>query len=75
MKTRIYFLDNLRTFLIFLVVVIHSGLVYEAVLENTWIVIDPNGSCHIIRVGGRLCESRYRIEGKDKKEHKLKFGQ
>lgn len=41
MKTRIYFLDNLRTFLIFLVVVIHAGLVYELVLENTWIVCDP----------------------------------
>ena len=41
MKTRIYFLDNLRTFLIFLVVLIHSGIVYEAILENTWIVVDP----------------------------------
>ncbi len=41
MKTRIYFLDNLRTFLIFLVVVLHSGLVYEHVLENSWIVDDP----------------------------------
>lgn len=41
MKTRIYFLDNLRTVLIFLVVLLHSGLVYEAVLENEWIVIDP----------------------------------
>lgn len=40
MKTRIYFLDNLRTFLILLVVVIHSGLVYEQVLQNTWIVVD-----------------------------------
>ncbi len=40
MKTRIYFLDNLRTFLIFMVVVIHAGLVYELVLENTWIVCD-----------------------------------
>ncbi len=41
MKTRIYFLDNLRTFLIFLVVLLHAGLVYERVLENNWIVIDP----------------------------------
>jgi fucose 4-O-acetylase-like acetyltransferase len=40
MKTRIYFLDNLRTVLIFFVVLIHSGLVYEQVLENSWIVID-----------------------------------
>jgi len=52
MKTRIYFLDNLRTFLIFLVVLLHSGLVYEAVLENTWIVIDPDqaGSIGLIRM-------------------------
>lgn len=42
MKNRIYFLDNLRTFMIFFVVLLHSGLVYEAVLENTWIVVDPN---------------------------------
>ena len=42
MKTRVYFLDNLRTFLIFLVVVVHAGLVYEAVLANTWIVVDED---------------------------------
>ena len=40
MKTRIYFLDNLRTFLILMVVVLHSGLVYESVLTNSWIVSD-----------------------------------
>lgn len=40
MKTRIYFLDNLRTFLIFLVIVIHAGIVYEPFLENIWIVSD-----------------------------------
>jgi len=40
MKTRIYFLDHLRTLLIFFVVVLHSGLVYEYVLENSWIVVD-----------------------------------
>lgn len=52
MKTRIYFLDNLRTFLIFLVVVLHSGLVYESVLQNNWIVIDPvkNESIGLIRM-------------------------
>lgn len=27
---RVYFLDNLRTFLIFLVVVVHAGVVYES---------------------------------------------
>lgn len=41
MKTRIYFLDNLRSFLILLVVVLHAGIVYEPILENTWIVSDP----------------------------------
>ncbi len=41
MKTRIYFLDNLRTFLILMVVILHSGLVYESVLTNSWIVSDP----------------------------------
>ena len=29
-EKRIYFLDNLRTFLIFLVVLVHAGLVYES---------------------------------------------
>jgi len=52
MKNRIYFLDNLRTFLIFLVVVLHAGLVYEPVLKNTWIVVDPdqNNSIGLIRM-------------------------
>jgi len=52
MKTRIYFLDNLRTFLILMVVVLHSGLVYEAVLENSWIVVDPvkNNNIGLIRM-------------------------
>jgi fucose 4-O-acetylase-like acetyltransferase len=52
MKKRIYFLDNLRTFLIFLVVIIHSGIVYEAILENTWIVVDPakNNAIGLIRM-------------------------
>ena len=47
MKTRIHFLDNLRTFLIFLVIVLHAGLVYETVLENSWIVSDPDKSSTI----------------------------
>lgn len=52
MKTRIYFLDNLRTFLIFLVIVLHAGLVYESILENTWIVCDPvkNNSIGLVRM-------------------------
>ncbi|WP_158275706.1 acyltransferase family protein [Marinilabilia rubra] len=49
---RILFLDNFRTFLIFLVVLLHAGLVYEAVLENSWIVVDPvkNNSIGLIRL-------------------------
>lgn len=52
MKTRIYFLDNLRTFLVFLVVVLHAGIVYEPILESTWIVSDPvkNSSIGLIRM-------------------------
>jgi len=52
MKTRIYFLDNLRTFLILMVVVLHAGIVYEPILENTWIVSDPvkNSSIGFIRM-------------------------
>lgn len=42
-KSRIYFLDNLRTFMIFLVVVYHCGLVYEnsGIASFFWIVHDP----------------------------------
>ena len=52
MKTRIYFLDNLRTFLIFLVVLLHSGIVYEPILESIWIVSDPvkNSSLGLVRM-------------------------
>jgi hypothetical protein len=41
---RIFFLDNLRTFMIFLVVVLHAGIVYEAsgVGAWFWIVDDPS---------------------------------
>lgn len=42
-NNRINFLDNLRTFMIFLVVVLHSGLVYEnnGFSAYIWIVFDP----------------------------------
>ena len=41
---RIYFLDNLRTFLIFLVVLVHAGWVYESsgIGAFFWIVDDPS---------------------------------
>ena len=41
MKTRIYFLDNLRTFLIFLVILLHAGMSYESGFDSFWIVSDP----------------------------------
>ena len=44
MKSRMFFLDNLRTFLILLVVVLHAGIVYEPILEGYWIVSDPDKS-------------------------------
>jgi len=46
------FLDNLRTFLIFLVIILHAGIVYEPILENIWIVSDPvkNSSIGLIRM-------------------------
>ncbi len=41
---RIYFLDNLRTFMIFLVVLLHAGGVYESsgIWASFWIVDDPS---------------------------------
>jgi fucose 4-O-acetylase-like acetyltransferase len=41
---RIYWLDNLRTFMIFLVVVVHAGGVYESsgLWASFWIVDDPS---------------------------------
>jgi fucose 4-O-acetylase-like acetyltransferase len=41
---RIYWLDNLRTFMIFLVVLLHAALVYEKTGMGAlwWIVIDPS---------------------------------
>ena len=44
--SRIYWLDNLRTFMIFLVVLIHASVVYEkySIGAQWWIVVDPSGS-------------------------------
>lgn len=43
-ENRLIFLDNLRTFIIFLVVVYHAGWVYErsGFLSSVWIVDDPS---------------------------------
>jgi len=45
-RERLYFLDNLRTFLIFLVVLHHAGVVYESsgLTASFWIVDDPSTS-------------------------------
>ncbi len=45
-KGRLYFLDNLRTFLIFLVILLHAGIVYESSGFGAlfWIVDDPSTS-------------------------------
>ena len=51
MKTRIYFLDNLRTFLIFLVVLYHAGFTYQSAMESNWIVVDTARSDAIGLVG------------------------
>ncbi|MCB2221643.1 MAG: acyltransferase family protein [Bacteroidetes bacterium] len=42
MKTRIQFLDNLRTFMIFLVVLLHAGMIYMGGFESFWLVNDPD---------------------------------
>jgi hypothetical protein len=42
---RIYWLDNLRTFLKFLVILLHAGIVYESSGISafiSWIVVDPS---------------------------------
>ena len=44
MKTRIHFLDNLRTFLIFLVILYHAGFTYQSIMQSNWIVIDSQQS-------------------------------
>lgn len=43
-RNRIYWLDNLRTFMIFLVILYHAGLAYErsGILAFVWIVYDPS---------------------------------
>jgi len=44
MKTRLYFLDNLRAFVIFLVVLLHAALSYMAYAPEWWYVLDPQRS-------------------------------
>ena len=51
MKTRLYFLDNLRTVLIFFVVMYHAAIVYQNGFETSWIVSDPVKSKSIGMLG------------------------
>ena len=51
MKQRIYFLDNLRTFMIFMVVLYHSSIVFQPGFEGEWIVSDPMKSKSIGLIG------------------------
>jgi len=41
---RIYFLDNLRAFVIILVVVLHGSITYMAFAPSWWYVLDPQNS-------------------------------
>lgn len=51
MKKRIYFLDNLRTVLIFFVILYHAGFVYQSSLAGNWLVVDPVKNESIALVG------------------------
>ena len=54
---RIYWLDNLRTFMIFLVVLIHAGIVYESSGAGAffWIIDDPSTSS-VIEIINRIMD-------------------
>ena len=43
-SNRLYFLDNLRAFVVILVVVLHSSITYMAYAPEWWYVLDPNNS-------------------------------
>ena len=44
MEARKHYLDNLRTFMILLVIIYHSGFIYLSSLESAWIVVDSDRS-------------------------------
>jgi len=58
-KERLYCLDNLRTFLIFLVVLVHAGVVYESsgLMGPFWIVDDPSTSNLLVYTYYKMVES------------------
>ena len=43
-SNRLYFLDNLRAFVVILVVVLHGSITYMAYAPEWWYVLDPNRS-------------------------------
>jgi Acyltransferase family len=43
-SNRLYFLDNLRAFVIILVVVLHGSMTYMAYAPTWWYVVDPNNN-------------------------------
>jgi len=51
MRSRLYFLDNLRTFLIFTVVLYHAAIVYQPGWEDIWLVSDAQKSNSIGLIG------------------------
>ncbi len=51
MKPRLHFLDNLRTFLIFTVVLYHASIVFQPGFEHMWLVSDDQKSNSIGLIG------------------------
>ncbi len=51
MKNRLYYLDNLRTFMIFIVILYHAGFVYQWSLATNWLVVDSVKSDSLGLVG------------------------
>jgi len=43
-SNRLYFLDNLRAFVVILVIVLHGSMTYMAYAPPWWYVVDPNNS-------------------------------
>jgi glucan biosynthesis protein C len=41
---RLYFFDNLRAFVIVLVIVLHASITYMAYAPTWWYVLDPQNS-------------------------------
>jgi len=82
MKKRLHYLDNLRTFLIFLVVLYHSIFVFTSSLESSWIVVDNSKNESLGLIGmyidtfvmfGLFLISGYLIPGSVQKQSGLSF--